>query len=111
MFRNLFTYSYTRTPLQAVGFYIAHVLLTVLFGLVTTMVLITITGNSSEQFIIRIAVALSILSSLFVSFTVIEKKKKMKQTSYVIIALASGVLALLGGSIFGMLPAAYLSTK
>jgi hypothetical protein len=88
-----------------------HVLLTVLFGLCTTALLIAITGNSSEQFIIRIAVALSILSSLFVSFTIVEKKKKMKKTSFVLIALSSGLLALLGGSLFGMLPAAYLSTK
>ncbi len=111
MFRNLFTYSYTRTPAQAAGFYIVHVLLTVLFGLATTIVLIAITGDSSEQFIIRIAVALSILSSLFVSFSIIEQKKKMKHTSFVLIALSSGLLALLGGSLFGMLPAAYLSTK
>lgn len=111
MFRNLFRYGYTRTPLQAVVFYIVHVLLTVLFGLGTTLVLIAITGDSSDQFIIRIAVSLSVLSSLFVSFSIIEQKKKMRNATFVLIAMSSGLLALLGGSLFGMLPAAYLSTK
>lgn len=110
MVKRVFDYRQKRTVHGAIAFYGIHLALVLLFGLLASSLIFLITGNTSERFLFQVASGIATLSCLFISFSVIEKKNLLHNRRAFVIAISAGFLALLGGSMLGLLPSAYLST-
>jgi asparagine N-glycosylation enzyme membrane subunit Stt3 len=111
MFTNLTDYKRKRKVKEAIGFYIAHFIVLLLLIMGLTFFLALITGNNKSDFAFKTGNALAILLSLIYSFLILKEKKLTGKFSYLLIAVASGVLAAFGGLFLGLIPAAYLTTK
>lgn len=109
MFKKLMDFSYERTPLEAVGFYLAYFGLGLLIGSLMGGIL------GLLSFSVKVIVSLGILSavvlSLTVSFLILHKKKLLNNFSYIMLAVLSGLLALVAGALGGMIPVAFLTTR
>ena len=111
MFKNLTNYSYRRTKKEAAGFYIAYLVLTILLGTLVSAIVGLILGRSSFDLGVRIGTLTALVVSMGLSFAIIKRKNIMNNLGLIILALLSGVLALLGGGLLGLIPTAYLSTR
>lgn len=111
MFKNLTDFSYKRSGKEALGFYLAYLVLIVLVGGIVGAVTGLASGSQSYELGVRVGNIVAILLVLGVSFAILSKKKLMNNFGLVLLALLSGLLAFAGGSVLGLIPTAYLSTK
>ena len=112
MFSNLTDFSVKRSTKQAIGFYIAYLVLIILLGALVGG-LVGLVSDGGEGFIspLTAGVYIGVITSLVISFTVIYRKKLLGNYLYIILAILSGLLALVGGGILGLIPSAYLTTR
>ncbi len=111
MFKNLTNFSYDRNVKGAIGFYLAYLLLTIILGTLIATVLGLIFNRTSFGFGLRIGTFTAIVVSVGLSFMIIKRKNLTSNFVYILLALLSGLLALLGGGVLGLIPTAYLSTR
>ncbi len=111
MFNRLTDFGYKRTGIQAVGFYLAYLLLVIVIAVAAGSATATATNNITFDFGFHIGNIVAIVSSLLLSFVVLSKKKLFSNFGYILLAVLSGVLAAFGGGLIGLIPAAYFSTK
>lgn len=111
MFKKLTDFGYKRTTKQAIGFYIAYLILIALAGGLIGGLYGLVSGNDSYETGMSIGIIIGTIICLGISIAIIKKKKKMNDFKLILIAVLSGVLALLGGGVVGLIPAAYLSTR
>lgn len=112
MFKKLTDFSYKRNTLEALGFYIAYLIILTVSAFIIGAVLGTATGNEDNfAFGAKIGVIFAIIAILCLSFVVLSKKKLTNNFSYLLLGLLSGVLAYFGGGLLGLIPVAYLTTK
>jgi hypothetical protein len=112
MFKDLMSFEMVRTPVQALGFYIAYLLIGILIGALLGGVGATVMGATGSN---AAAVglqwgAISAIAYSFVIGAVIVVKKKLGLGYYALFLLGA-VLAIFGGGILGLLPAAFLTTR
>lgn len=118
MFTNLFVLEKERTGKEAFGFYLAYFLLaSLLQGLISSFIVPYSPSESlAESFAAgytagrKVGMYSSVVFSLVLSFAVLFKKEKLQNFRLVLIALLSGVGAIIFGGILGLVPAAYLTT-
>lgn len=108
MFSDLLDYEKNRTTKQAIGFYIAYVVVGLLF-LFILGALIEILFSIGYQNEKKIGYIFAIVAPTTVSF-IILKRKNVMNFKYVLLALLSGILGLFG-AFFGFIPTAYLTTR
>lgn len=111
MFKKLTDFSYKRTRKQAVGFYLGYLILIIIVGALVGGMVGLAFGDESFELGLRVGNFIAVLIVLGVSFAILNKKKLMNNFGLILLALASGLFAYLGGGLLGLLPAAYLSTK
>jgi len=113
MFRHLTDFSYRRTIRDAVGFYLAYFGLIVIGGfLVGALAGVVMGGGDSVyEIAVRIGTLFAIIVCVVLSFTILQKKRLMGNLGYVAVAVSSGILAIFGGALLGLVPAAFLSTR
>lgn len=112
MFKQLTNLSHKRTLLQAVGFYVAYLLLTMVVAMGLAAVLGTATGNAdSYAFGMRIGTVISMIMSLALSLAILHKKKLTNNFVFILLAFIAMVLANFGGGLLGLIIPTYLSTK
>ncbi len=111
MFANLTVFSYKRDLKEAVGFYIFYLILVALLGGLLAGVFGLIIGNDSFEAGLWFGTVVAMIFSLVLSFLILYKKNLLGNFVYILIALASFLLPLLGGGLLGLIPVAYLSTK
>ena len=122
MFSHLTDFSYTRNWKGAVGFYLAFMLLGLLglfiIGVAGAIINPPPPGASyadgfqaGVQFGMHIGIILITLYSLAISFVVLFKKNLQKRFWYVLLALVSGIAALFGGALLGLIIPAFLTTR
>ncbi|MCH7541461.1 hypothetical protein IH981_01630 [Patescibacteria group bacterium] len=111
MFSNLTDLSFTRNFKQAVGFYIAYLILIAITAALLGGLFSLVAGNNSFDDGVNVGIYLAVIFSVIISFSILYKKKLIGNFVYLIIAITSGVLALFGGGLLGLIPAAYLSTR
>jgi hypothetical protein len=112
MFNKLTDLKYKRDTKQAFGFYVAYLIGIILLAMVSAAVLGVATGNQDNfQFGLRVGTFVAILSCLGLSFAILQKKKLLQNFGFILLALVSGVLALFGGAIVGLIPVAYFTTR
>lgn len=118
MFSHIFSLRHRRNLSQAIGFYVVYVLLFLFVGSILGTLGILSAPPIDFSDVLRdprlllnaVAVA-SIVYSLVLAFGIIEKKGLLHRMDLVAFALLSGVFAILGGILLGLVPAAYLTTK
>jgi len=111
MFKNLANFAYTRDIKGAIGFYVAYLIFTIILGTLIATVLGLLINQSSFGFGLRIGTFTAIVMSAGLSFLIVKNKNLSSNFLFILIALLSGLLALLGGGILGLIPTAYLSTR
>jgi hypothetical protein len=112
MFDRLLDFSYKRTPLQAVGFYVAYMFFFMLIVRFTAYTIGSFTNNlTNEALSIKIALFSSTVISFLMTVRMIYEKKLAKNIWYVYLTIAAAFIGLLGGTLLGLIPSAYLSTK
>jgi|SRR6516165_3953969 hypothetical protein len=109
MFKNLTDYKRKRTLKEAIGFYQAYCVLIVLLAMITSLSTPIIANTKGAAGIVGRVVA--IVLCLFLSFSIVTKKKKSGNFLYLMLVIASGFLGYFGGALLGLIPAAYLTTK
>ncbi len=113
MFSHLTDFGYQRTALQAFGFYIAYfILFLLLAGVVGALVALS---SAEQPNIVELSTRMGILTAVvactLVAFAILVKKNRLSHFPSLIIAIASGICALFGGALLGLLPVAYLTTQ
>jgi hypothetical protein len=102
-----FDFTYKRQISEAVGFHISHVILSLIIGGIVGGVL----GKSGAGYevIVVISITFALIYSSLITILIIHQKKL--SSSYYMLAVLAGMLALISGTIGGLVPAAILLTK
>jgi uncharacterized membrane protein YoaK (UPF0700 family) len=115
MFKNLTDLSYKRNWKEAIGFYLAYLLLGFILGAVAGAFMAAQSGATTfDQGFnqgVSIGAMVGIAYSLIVACALLWKKKLYKNFGYVLLALVSGILAAFGGSLLGLIIPAVITTK
>lgn len=111
MFSNLTNLSVKRTAKQAIGFYIAYLILIALAGGLIGGLISLVTGKGDFDTGLVMGTYAAVVFSVVISFIIIYKKNLLGNYLYLILVILSGILALGGGGLLGLIPAAYLTTR
>jgi len=116
MFKHLANFSYKRNKKEAIGFYIAYLVLTMLVGvlLAGTLGIFFERGASAANgfnFGFEIGSITAVIVSVGVSFLILKEKKLLGNFGYILVAILSGILALFSGGLGGLIPTAFLTTR
>jgi len=114
MFAKLTDFSYKRCVKEAVGFYIAYLVMLLIITIILIILTILITGQEGQHtsnLAIRIGAISAMISCIVISFIILYKKKLTNNFILIFVALLSCVLAYFGGALLGLIPVAYLSTR
>jgi hypothetical protein len=112
MFKKLLDFDYKRKGKEAVGFYLAFLLLNIVIG--ATLGAVFGRGDSfSSGFNSGVVLGTygAILTQLVIGIILLSKRNRYKNLLYIILVLISMICSRLGGGLLGLLPLAYLSTK
>lgn len=116
MFSNLADFSQVRSTKQALGFYLAYLVLGFILGAVAGALGSTLFakgGSVSEVYeaAVKSGLVVAIAYPIVVSFMIVKAKKLTKNFTYILLTVLAGVLGYFGGALLGLIPAAYLSTR
>lgn len=111
MFSALTDFSVKRSTKQAIGFYIAYLVLIILVGGLVGGLIGSVTGSGDFDTGLTIGTYAAVIFSVAISFAVTYKKQLLGNFLYLILVILSGILALGGGGLLGLIPAAYLTTR
>lgn len=110
MFKDLTNLKLRRTGKEALGFYIAYLVFTILAAVIVSGVLGAFSGNGA-QFSVGSDTLTGIVVCLVLSYLIVKKKKLTSNFANLLLILLSGALAYYGGGLLGLIPVAYLTTK
>lgn len=115
MFNNLANFAYKRNWKEAIGFYLAFLLVGLIFGAIGGALsgIQSKATTFSEGFNagLGIGVIVGVVYSLIISFIVLVQRKLYSNFGYIILALLSGLLAVFGGGLLGMIIPAFMTTR
>ena len=116
MFKHLKDFSYKRTGLQAVGFYLAWGALTLVvvgvLGFLFGLMLISSQESTSQIATTgaHIGTFLAFVTTLVIACKIAVAKKNVRETKTIVLIILTGVLSILGGALLGFIIPAYLTT-
>ena len=108
MFSDLFDFAKQRTRKEALGFYIAYSILTIMFLFLFGILMALVFGDKIIPQATQIGRSFAVLIPLVLSFEIVRQKKAWN-FSNVLLALLSGILGVFGIFV-GLIPTAYLTT-
>jgi len=117
MFNKLTDFSYRRNWKEAVGFYIAYLLLMILVGSLLGGIIGSLFLPAAADFSggfdfgVRVGTVVAVLISLLLSFAILAKKHLLNNFGLILLAIVAGILAFFGGGLLGLIPIAYLTTR
>lgn len=111
MFKDLTNYGLQRSGVQALGFYIAYLVLIVILAAVIGGISGAMSGSDSFEFGVRLGQLIAIAGSMYLAYRVTSDKKMEKEFSSILLVGLAGLLAVFGGGLLGLIPAAYLTTQ
>ena len=106
VFKDLFAFEKERNAKEALGFYLAYLVLIMVSAFLIGAALML----DVEDGIIA-GTLFAIVACTALSFIVLYKKNQLKNYGLVLIALSSGICASLFGALLGLIPVSYLTTK
>ena len=114
MFKDLLLFEKERTPKEALGFYLAYLLLIALLGGLLSYLVVphdpSMTFAEGFQAGAAVGQYNAVISCLALSFIILYKKKKLQSFGLVLIGVLSGTCAIFLGGFLGLVPTAYLTT-
>ena len=114
MFKDLLLFEKERTPKEALGFYLAYLLLAALLGGLLSYLVVphdpSMTFEEGLQAGFVVGQYWAVISCLALSFMILYKKKKLQSFGLVLIGVLSGFCAIFLGGFLGLVPTAYLTT-
>jgi len=115
MFKNLTNFSYKRNWKEAIGFYLSYLLLFIILGVIISVLIDILSGaNTFDQGLnigLKVGMITSIIFCVITSGLLLKEKKLFKNFWYIFLVLLSGILAYFGGSLFGLIIPAFITTK
>jgi len=113
MFTHLTDFAYTRNATQATTFYIAYVLFTtVCGGLVGGLAGIVMHPNQDAfQIGIVLGNVIAVLIVIVLTGIILKKKNLTHKATNLLFIPVAGLLAVIGGSLLGMICVSYLTTR
>lgn len=114
MFKHLTEFGYTRNAKEAIGFYIAHLILIMLVSALLAPVLgmmMNIADTDSFNFGLKIGKITAAVITTVIAFLILKEKKLLDNFGYILLALLSGILAVFIGGLGGLIPVAFLTTR
>ena len=113
MFSNLTAFAMVRTGKQALGFYIVYLVIAIIVGGIAGGLGGLITSAAQEPVDMQVGVkwgaAAAVVYVILIGMIIVMRIKL--GIGYVILALVGGLLALLGGGVLGLIPAALMTTR
>jgi hypothetical protein len=106
---DVFKLSTSRSGFQAVGFYFCYLILFIMCGGLVGAIACVISGGGFDTGL-RAGQVFAILACPSLAIAILKAKRKFT-FGYVVLALLSGVLAVYGGAILGMIPVSFLTTR
>lgn len=111
MFQHLTDFSFTRSPSQAVGFYLCYLLLIVLAaGLMAGVASIVNPSMDTFEEGARIGGLVAVIAVTAIAIAIVIRKK-LTSFAHLLLIVVSGLLAVFGGGLFGLIPVAWLTTQ
>lgn len=110
MFKELTNLSRKRSTKEALGFYLAYLLLTIIISMVLGATLGLANNQNTFEYGVRVGTATSVIVSIILSILQLKEKNLLTNFSLLIFALCSGIFAYLGGALLGMIIPSYFST-
>ncbi len=110
IFKNLTNFTYVRSPEEAIGFYLAYLLLYLIMGGIGG----TISGllfGADFYSALRIGAFLALIETLILCYFLLSSKKLYRSYADILIAIISLGFTAYGGGILGLIPLAYLTTR
>lgn len=113
MFKDLTKLGYDRSPSQAVGFYLAYMLLLAAVAALISGIIGSFMPDEKSAFDIglKIGATIAVLSCLALSLMILKEKKQLDNFSLILLSFLSGLIAIFIGGLGGLIPVAYLTTR
>lgn len=111
MFKELTNFSYKRDKKEALGFYLAYLLLIIVLSALAGGIATLITNNYSFDFGFRVGNLTAVVIVIYLYYLLLRKKALVVTFFHLILAVVSGLLAYYGGGLLGLIPIAYLTTR
>ena len=114
MFKDLLLFEKVRTPKEAIGFYLAYLLLLALLGALLSFFIVPhdplMSFKEGYQAGTVVGQYFAVIACLVLSVAVLYKKKKLQSFGLILAAVSSGIGAVFLGGLLGLIPTAYLTT-
>jgi hypothetical protein len=112
MFKHLTDFGYKRNAKEAIGFYIAYLILIMISGaLLAGALAIIINEPDNFELGLRVGSITAMVITLGVAFLVLKAKKLLGNFGYILLVLLAGILAIFAGGLGGLIPVSYLTTR
>ena len=111
MFRSLTDFGHQRTLFEAIGFYLAFLVLGIILGAVLGFLAGVVTGNVGFEGGLAIGTAVAIGVGPVLAFSIMSAKGLLNHLGYVAVAVLSVVGAAVGGLLLGLVFVAFLTTR
>ena len=111
MFRRLTDLGHQRTPVEAIGFYLAYLVLGIMVGAALGFLAGLVTGDVGFEGGMAIGAAFAIGICPVMAFVILGAKGLLGHLGYVAVAVLSVVGAAVGGLLLGLIFVAFLTTR
>ncbi len=111
MFGRLSDFEYQRTPVQALGFYLAYLVTGVVFMAVLGAIAGLIVPNFGFEGGLTLGTVGAVIVSPIMALLVLRAKGLFGHIGFLLVALLSGVSAAFGGLLLGLIFVAFLTTR
>lgn len=109
MFKELTNFKYDRNWKEAIGFYLGYFLFLLIIG-ITLATIFGLIFNFTYQDGVKMGIVIAVIACPTFCFIILYKKKILNKFILILLSVFSGVLALYGGAIFGLIIPAYFTT-
>ena len=111
MFRRLTDFSYQRTLVQAIGFYLVYLIAGIVVAAMLGALSGPLTGNAGFEGGMLVGTIFAIVACPVLSFAILYKKGLLRHVGFVLVALLSVPGAAAGGLLLGLIIVAFLTTR
>ena len=111
MFRRLTDFGHQRTLVEAIGFYLAYLVLGIIIAAGLGALASLVTGNLTFEGGMTVGAAFAIGVCPVMAFIILGAKGLLSHLGYVAVAVLSVVGAAVGGLLLGLIFVAFLTTR
>lgn len=111
MFKNLTNFGYKRNFVEALGFYLAYLLLVMLVGGLFGVIVGLAYPDNAYYIALRVGTVVSIVINLGLSFQILKQKNLLGNFGYLILTVISAIISAFLGGLGGLIPVAFFTTR